>query len=228
MDDSLSGTLRTTDPLRAEWVTVLVVAVLVVLALVHRTAPRKWRLLFGGATRPRLGRQVLRDEIDPQDRGLVALVMVALVVVALVLWQGFVVLRPALVPGFGTVLGAVSMAYLGNLALTAMVRGLFQADGGLAEHRASGTLLLVATALLILPLVVLIAYRPEHRENLVVIAAVVLGLSLLYRWFRGVWIGLGEGTSPAFVFLYLCAAEALPVLLVLHAVLRPTDPSHQP
>jgi hypothetical protein len=73
----------------------------------------------------------------------------------------------------------------------------------------------------LLPVVAVLAYRSEWRHELLWTGMVILALLLLYRWFRGGWLGLSEGVPGRHILLYLCAAEVLPALLLvslLHAV----------
>ena len=42
-------------------------------------------------------------------------------------------------------------------------------------------------------------------------------MSVLYRWFRAVLIGVGEGVPLRHVFLYLCTAEIVPVAIAIHS-----------
>jgi hypothetical protein len=221
-------TLRTLDPLREEWVTAVFLLVLLLIAWVHRASPRKWRLVAGGLVRMRLGRQVLRDEIDVQDRTLLAMVLAALVLIAMGVWQGLGALMSTVSVSFVGVFVAVLGVYLAHLLTTALVRTLFQGDAGLAEHRASGTLLVVATGLAMGPLTVCVAYLPASRPYLYPAMGGLLLLSLLFRWVRAAWIGRSEGASAGSIILYLCAAEVMPVLLVLQAIAHQAQSSPQP
>ncbi|HMC96707.1 MAG TPA: DUF4271 domain-containing protein, partial [Flavobacteriales bacterium] len=74
----------------------------------------------------------------------------------------------------------------------------------------------------------IVAYHVEWRSGALVIGAVAVGLLLLYRWVRGAWIGVGEGVPLRYIFLYLCTAEILPVLLVLKAYRHPITPLLNP
>ncbi len=213
-------TLRVTDPLNAEWVTALLVLVFIALAWTNISSPRKWRLLAQSMFRMRLGRQTLREEIDLRDRTFLGLLVVSISILALFLWQAFVLVGPAIVPSYPRLM----MITAGVLAIQAvlpwMLGGLIQADSGLSEHQATGLLLFILTGMLLLPATVLLAYRSAWREELLWAGFVVLVLSLLYRWIRAAWIGLGEGVPLRYILLYLCAAEMVPVVVLITALRR--------
>jgi len=101
-------------------------------------------------------------------------------------------------------------------------------DRGIAEYLSAGYLVFLLTGLLLLPTVVLMAYRSPWRPALLMVGAIVLALLLLFRWVRGAWVGLGEGLPLRYIILYLCAAEAIPILLIIHTWLPrtplPTSP----
>ena len=69
-----------------------------------------------------------------------------------------------------------------------------------------------------LPVTVLAAYHPDWRAALLPVGLALIALLVLYRWVRAAWIGLAEGASPGYIVLYLCAAEAVPLLLLVHAL----------
>ncbi len=70
--------LRGTDPLSGDWMALVVVLATGLLGWINVVAPKKWRLLTGTVFGLRLGRQSMRDEVDLQDRTLVALVLMAM------------------------------------------------------------------------------------------------------------------------------------------------------
>ena len=83
--------LRMLDPLNAEWVTLVLLAAVGLMALINRSSPRKWRLLASSMLQMRLGKQALREEMDLQDRAFIGLLVVAAAVLALFGWQAFMV-----------------------------------------------------------------------------------------------------------------------------------------
>jgi hypothetical protein len=228
MNGSLSTDhLRVIDPLNAEWVTALLLAILVMLALTNAASPRKWALLTQSMLRMRLAKQILREEIDLQDRLFTGLLVVAVAVLALFGWQGFMQFSGE-APNYLQCLAVVVLALVGHLVLVGALRTLFQGDGGLAEYRASGLLLIIMNGLLLLPITMLIAYRSEWRSELLLFGAGLIGLFLLFRWVRGAWIAWSEGLSPGYIIIYLCAAEAVPLLLMINALVLPVIVANHP
>lgn len=210
---ALLDRLRQADPLSAEWVTVVLLVVVFLMALINMSSPRKWRLLGRSMFSMRLGRQALREEMDLQDRAFLGLLLVATGVLALFGWQAFTVQGIAPVFPFlvALVLGVILAHYLVLRAIGALMR----VSAGVEEYLYTGFLLFILTGMAMLPVVVLIAYRPAWRPGLILAGVVVLVLLLLYRWLRGAWIGMGEGVPLRYIMLYFCAAELLPVLLVI-------------
>jgi hypothetical protein len=218
----IEGTTRFNDPLGTEWVAALLLLVLVLLAYTNVASPKKWRLLRGAFLTLRLGRQVMREDLDLQDRTLIGLLVGALLVVALFAYQSLVLLGvvPTGIEGFLRVLGISVGVLVGQVLLLRSLGVLFQGDGGLQEYIYTVVLITVLLGLLLLPVVVLVAYQPAWRLPLLMGGSVLLALLVLYRWVRALVIGVGEGVPPRHVFLYLCAAELLPVALAYHAAAR--------
>ena len=215
--------LRPLDPLIAEWVTFILLGTFFLLALINWNSPRKWRLLTQAMFRKRLGRQALREELDLRDRTFIGLLVVAVAVVAIFFWQGSFLTSSTAPPTFIPIALAVLLVLIGQALLLRLIAILLQADRGLQEHLYTGLLLFILCGILLLPLVVLIAYRSEWRWPLLITGMVVVVSSLFYRWLRAMWIGVGEGVPLRYIIIYLCGAEILPVLLLIH-FLRPSLP----
>lgn len=205
--------LRPTDPLGAEWVTILLLGVVVLLALINTSSARKWRSLADGMFRIRLGKQALREEMDLQDRAFLGLLVVAVVVLTLFTWQAFTVHNVVVV--FLSLVAAVGGIVLAHYVVMRVVGAVLRISAGVEEYLYMGFLLFILTGVLLLPVVMLIAYHPAWREALVVTGVCLLVALVLYRWLRGAWIGVGEGIPLRYIILYFCAAELLPVLLAL-------------
>ncbi len=220
--------LRATDPLSAEWVTVLLLGLFVLLALINAGAYRKWRLLGQTLFRMRLGRQAMREELDLQDRAILGMLVLAICVISLFGWQYFQWKATPGAPPYPMILGVVVAVVLAQGVLLRTVGGLFKVDQGVGEHLYTGLLLVVLAGVALLPVVVLMAYRAEYRGTLAPLGLTVIGVLLIYRWVRGTWIGVGEGVPVRYIILYFCAAEILPVLLAISALRPAAHPSVHP
>ena len=215
----MEGTLRINDPLSADWVTGILLLVFVLLAYTNVASPKKWRLLWSSMFTLRLGKQVLREDVDPQDRTLIGLIVVAVVMLALFAYQVAVVSG---VPSsdlalFGRSLLFVVVALLAQVLVLNLMGVLFRADGGLMEYLYTMLLITIVLGMVLLPVVLLVAYQPGLRSVLVPLGGTVVALLVLYRWSRAVLIGVGEGVPLRHVFLYLCTAEIVPVVLAIHS-----------
>lgn len=218
----VEGTPRFSDPLGTEWVTALFMLVVLLLAYVNVTSPKKWRVVWGSFFTLRLGRQVMREDVDLQDRTLIGLLVAGSLVVALFGYQAAVLLglQGTGLAAFGRLLAVVVLALVGQVLTLWLVGVLFQGDGGLREYLYTLMLITVMLGLLLLPLAVLMAYQPDWRWLLLPVGGVVVAALVLYRWVRALVIGVGDGVPPRHVFLYLCTAEILPVALAFHAAVR--------
>jgi hypothetical protein len=212
---------RVVDPLNAEWVTALLLGVVVLMMLIQVGSPRKWRLLGRSMFSMRLGKQALREEMGVRDRAFLGLLLVGTSLLALfgyqvVVLQGEEASYPLLLGG------AVAVVVVHYFVLNAL-GSILRIDDGVQEYIYTGFLLFILAGLVVLPMVVLIAYQPRWRDQAVAAGGFLLGLLLLYRWVRGGWIGLGEGVPVRYIILYFCAAELMPVLLVIDHLRDPAS-----
>jgi hypothetical protein len=205
--------LRASDPLSAEWVTAVLLAVVALLALINVSSPRKWRLLGRSMFSMRLGKQALREEMDLQDRAFLGLLLSGTAVLAMFGWQVMTV--DGIGMSFPLLAATVCGVMLGHYMLLRIVGAVLRASTGVEEYLYTGFLIFILAGVALLPIVVFSAYRAPWRAGTLVAGAIVLGLLLVYRWLRGVWIGVGEGLPLRYIILYFCAAELMPVLLVI-------------
>ncbi|MFZ1687949.1 MAG: DUF4271 domain-containing protein [Flavobacteriales bacterium] len=221
MDTSgFDASLRVHDILKEAWVGIVLLVSIVVLAWTNVSARKKWNLLREGVFRLRLGQQTMRDDISLRDRGFITLIVTAVMLIALFVYQlsvqtgnlgsGF--------NGFVPILSVVALVVVGQALVIRFTSWFFKADPGLGEYLYTSLLLTTAAGLALLPAVLVIAYQPGARNIAVMIGAVVLVAMVLYRWFRAVVIGLGQGVGPGSIFLYICAAEILPAALAAQAL----------
>jgi hypothetical protein len=224
MEDELGlDRLRAIDPLNAEWVTLILLGSFFLLSLINLNSPRKWRLLTQAMFRMRLGRHALREEIDLRDRTFIGLLVVAVCVLALFIWQAWFLGTMDGSPAYPKVASLLFAVVVGQALVVRGIATLVKADGGLQEHLYTGLLLFILAGVVVLPLVVLMAYRAEWRMPLLWTGLIVLLMMLIYRWIRALYIGYGEGVPGRYIIIYLCGAEILPLLLLIHA-LRPSIP----
>ena len=223
------GTLRFQDPLSADWVALLFVLVLAQLAWTNVTSPKKWRLVMEGAFRTRISRRSMREEIDLQDRSLLGLWWAALVGGALFIYQ--VLVQSTLLPNGGLryleVFSLLALVAVAQVFLQRAVSFVFRGDGGLHEYTYSLVLSYLTMGLSLLPVSVLVTYRPDQRPWLLLVGVSIIALVVVLRWARAVLIGRSAGVPFRHIFIYLCAAEILPVVILLHA-LRASGPPSDP
>jgi hypothetical protein len=211
--------MRAMDPLGAGWTALVLLLLCAALAWVQITAPRQWALLLHSFASLRLGKQRVGAELDLSNRNLALLLAVAIMATGLFA-HGYSFLHGWTPAGPGTFLGfvlAIAALVTARLLLLRAISGLAGMDGGLGEYASTVVVLDVVLGLALLPLATVMAWpaRPEWRDPACSIGLVLASAVLAFRWVRAVASGLGHGTPVRYVFLYLCAAEALPFALVL-------------
>jgi len=224
--------LRAIDVLGKDWVVAVLLTVFGIVAWVNMASPRQWSVIRHSFFAFRLGKQSLRDELSLQDRTLLALLAVAVVLIALFSYQ-VVVFNGWVIPGvavFGRILALVVAVLIARILLLRCLSLLTNEDGGTAEYVDTLVTFTIVLGLALLPVAMLIAY-PMHtawRSWLWLAGVAVAAAVLLFRWLRAAVIGIGSGVPLRYIFLYLCAAEILPVALALQQarqhILLPSHP----
>jgi hypothetical protein len=224
--------LRAADVLGKDWVAAVLLLVIGMVAWVNMASPRQWTVIQRSFFALRLGKQSLRDELSLQDRTLVALLAVAMVLIGLFSYQ-VAVFNAWAMPGialFGRIQAVVAAVFISRILLLRGLAVLTGADGGTDEYIHTLVTFTIALGLVLLPVAMLIAY-PFHtawRSWLWLAGVAMAAAVLLFRWLRATVIGIGSGVPLRYIFLYLCAAEILPVALVLQQVRQYILPPSHP
>ncbi|MBK9421880.1 MAG: DUF4271 domain-containing protein [Flavobacteriales bacterium] len=212
--------LRAIDPLGAGWMAGVVLLACAALAWVNLTAPRQWGVLLHSFASVRLGKQRVRAELDLGDRNLALLMLTAILLIGLFAYE-VAFFRgwgaPGL-PAFGMILLVTALALVAQMVLLRTIGFLAGDDGGLEEYLRTMVVLNVCLGLIFLPLSIAMAWPAlvAWRVPVCTVGLLLAAAFLLFRWVRAVAIGIGHGTPVRYVFIYLCAAEALPLALAMH------------
>jgi hypothetical protein len=212
--------LRYDDVLSADWVTAVVLALLLGIAWVNILSPGHWWSLIGEVLGLVPERQTGRSDGWGQDRMFLVPIVVGVLTMGLLLWQLDTHVRGAVHRSYafwsGVPMAVIMVHLLATRGLVVVLR-----DGGILGFSARKGLRSFAVAgLLLLPVVVVVAYRPEWRWAGLMTGCVVLMAALVYRWVQVVRTGWISGVPLRFIMIYLCTAEIVPVLLLVQ-VLRP-------
>lgn len=212
--------LRYEDVLAADWVTGVLLALLLAIVWVNLVSPGQWWSFVGGVLGFVPERQAARIDPGGQDRMFLIPVLLGLFSTALLLWQLDAHVRGEEHRSYLFWSGAVAAMIVVHLVATRMLAVVLRDGGLLAQNTRQGLRSFVMAGLLLLPLLMVVAYRPEWRTACLAVGCALLMMALIHRWVRTVRIGWTGGVPLRFIMIYLCAAEIVPVLLLMQA-LRP-------
>ncbi len=122
--------------------------------------------------------------------------------------------------GLAICVGGVMGAYLLKHIEWWLLRNILPAQRELTTLSFTTMVLSILAGLLLVPIVLFVAYAPAVVSHYAIMGGIVLLLLVaLFLAFRGLLIGAPRlANSPVHFFLYLCAAEIAPVLLLYKAI----------
>jgi hypothetical protein len=110
----------------------------------------------------------------------------------------------------------VSFIYTIKLLTLKLVGGIFKIDKGIAVYIFNIFLINNLLGIVLLPLMVFISFSGLYVFYAIYIGLALTAISLLYRIVRGWLIGLTySGFSVFYLFLYLCALEIAPLVVLV-------------
>jgi hypothetical protein len=202
-------------PLNAEWVTVVLLLVVLLMALDQGGSPRKWRLLGSSMFSMRLGKQALREEMDLQDRTLLGAAC----------WPSASLARLVRLAGDANYAGWILVPHAGGpcwwpwwwaqvLSCACLVNMLWAGSTTVCRNTCtpdSCFSCVLGRLAAVLAVVVFIAYQPTWRSWAVAGGGCCRSAPSLPLAAGGLDRAWAEGRPAPVHFLYLCAAEMMPL-----------------
>ncbi|MFN0189124.1 MAG: DUF4271 domain-containing protein [Bacteroidia bacterium] len=166
--------------------------------------------------------QIVRDESVLLQRASLILSIISYMLMGLFLYQISIfldwdmgVLQGGLIR-FVFLSLCVAVAYSVKMILLRFLSTVFDLEKPVALYIFNVFLMIMMIGLLLLPINILLAYGPfQYRSWILLIALGIIALLFAYRLVRaiGIWIGI-PGFSLFYLFLYLCAFEIAPLLII--------------
>lgn len=166
--------------------------------------------------------QIVRDESVLLQRASLVLSTIAYLLAGLYLYQLSVHynwqitwLQKGLIR-FVLLAVAVALAYSSKMVILRIFSSVFNQERPVALYIFNIFLMVMMVGLLLLPVNIILAYSPAAvREVTIQISVFIIAAMFLYRLIRaiGIWIGI-PGFSFFYLFLYLCAFEIAPLLII--------------
>lgn len=186
---------------------------------------RIFRQLFSAFFNITTTNQIVRDESVLLQRASLVLSVISYMLMGLFIYQLSVIENwsmPYLQGGlmrFIFLSVAIAAAYSIKMISLRFFSSIFSLDRPVALYIFNIFLMVMMVGLLLLPVNILIAYAPVViRQWVILITVGIVTLLFLYRLVRavGIWTGI-PGFSLFYLFLYLCAFEIAPLLIIWKA-----------
>lgn len=186
---------------------------------------RIFRQLFSAFFNITTTNQIVRDESVLLQRASLVLSVISYMLMGLFFYQLSVIQNwnmPYLQGGlmrFIFLSVAIAAAYSIKMISLRFFSSIFSLDRPVALYIFNIFLMVMMVGLLLLPVNILIAYAPAViRQWVILITVAIATLLFLYRLIRavGIWTGI-PGFSIFYLFLYLCAFEIAPLLIIWKA-----------
>ncbi len=166
--------------------------------------------------------QIVRDESVLLQRASLVLSTIAYLLAGLYLYQlsvhynwQIIWLQKGLIR-FVLLAVAVALAYSSKMVTLRILSSLFNQERPVALYIFNIFLMVMMVGLILLPVNIILAYSPTVvREITIQISLFIIAAMFFYRLVRavGIWIGI-PGFSFFYLFLYLCAFEIAPLLII--------------
>ncbi len=212
-------------PNMGDWFTISLLILLSLFTWFRFFYYRIFRQLFSAFFNTTTTNQIVRDESVLLQRASLVLSIISYLLMGLFVYQLSVIFNwdTGILDGgllrFVMFSVAIAAAYSIKMIFLRFLSVIFDQERSVAIYIFNVFLMVMMIGLLLLPVNILLAYSPALiREIVVVLSIAVVGLLFLYRLVRAVliWTGI-PGFSLFYLFLYLCAFEIAPLLIIWKA-----------
>lgn len=206
----------------SDWITVTLILLLALFTWFRQLFNKIFRQLFSASFNSNTASQIVRDESVLLQRASLILSVISYLLMGLFLYQLSVAYNwqlPLFQSGmmrFALFSILVALAYSMKMLLIRFMSVVFDQDRAAAHYIFGIFLMVMLSGILLLPANILLAYAsPVLRDVTVMITGGLLALLFLMRLVRAVIIWMETiGFTPVYLFLYLCAFEITPLLVI--------------
>lgn len=198
-----------------QWITIVILACLFLLAWVKTAYPKKIPLLF---------REVFVGELPVKEKSITPPSIVLFSIFLCCITLLVIKVTPLFfkksfsneAEEFGIIVGGLLLFYIIKTILLLFLGSIFEEQSAAWEYISEIYVFAHLSGILLLPVVALMfyAYGLDHRvfTNIILIVA---GALLLYRTIKMIILMTNKGLKLMYLFLYICALEIVPLALFI-------------
>ncbi len=201
-----------------DWITGLFILVFVLLAFVRSNFNRRFKNLVKSFFSRRLENQFLKEGNIFKERLVFPLMIIFLLVISLFVYQSLEFFNIEIekyveLHSFLFIFASIAVIILGRAMLRYFLGAVFKTLHKTYEQMVNIFIYDVFNSILLLPLILTAAYNP--MKNVFIAGFILIAIIYLLRIIRLTLIGVKNTKfSGYYLFLYLCTAEIIPVLVI--------------
>lgn len=203
------------------WPAVVLFLILSLVVVLKVTAPNKTLRVLNAAYSLQVARQIEREDYAPFKRVSVLLSIIFVLTVAFLFYKlnqfyGFVLEKHDSLFQYTFFVLVIIIIYTIKFITISLISFFTQTDHMINEYVNSTLIINQSAGLLLLPVMILAQLSPLQPLWLVLPGTLFLIMTYFLRLFRGfVFAGIDNGVGILQLFVYLCALEILPLLVVI-------------
>lgn len=203
------------------WPSIMLFSVLSLLVILKVISPYKTFRVLNAAYSLQVARQIEREDYGPLKRTSIVLSIVFVMITAFLFYKlnlifGHILSRNSSLFQYLFFVIVIILAYTVKL-LTARFIGFITQTNGLFTEYINNTLIInQSVGVVLLPVMVIVELAPVDPVWIVFPATLFLLMGYLLRLYRGfLFAGVEAGVGALQLFVYLCALEILPLLVLI-------------
>jgi len=208
-----------------DWISGVLISVFLILAWVRVNHGKRLSQIVKAFQSNHYVHLITRENDSLMQRVSIALNAVYVLVAPLFIYQlslyyGWTFIRQLADGGFIyfflIISGSILLVYSVKTILIKIIGFIFKAQEKFTEYLFNTFLINKILGMALLPIVICLAFIPQTEQILIKIGILLFVATYVYRLIRGLIIGSsGINLSRFYLFLYLCALEILPLIVLI-------------
>lgn len=203
------------------WPSVVLFIVLCLLVLLKATSPQKTFRVLNAAYSLQVARQIEREDYGPLKRVSLVLSAVFVLITAFLLYKlnllfGSILINNGSLFQYLFFVMVIILVYSVKLIGTNIIGHITQTTGIINEYINNTLIINQSVGVILLPVMIIVELSPVNPVWIVFPATLFLVLGYILRLYRGfLFAGIEHGVGLLQLFVYLCALEILPLLVLI-------------
>jgi hypothetical protein len=207
------------------YTTIIVLLIFALLGVIAALEGKKINQLYKAIIGLSYASVLKREEKTISRRSSFLLLLVFLFTTSLVLFNGIIYNNYSTMFSnnlilFIAIIASIITAYFIKIFSVIILGFIFEKTVMVSDYVFNILLFNVGLGIVLFPFLILYFYTPLPKDILLIISFSIISFFIVYRILRSIYISFQQGAFISYIFLYFCALEILPLIVLIKILIK--------